>query len=85
MCIRDRCRYVKSNAIVIANNKSTLGIGSGQPSRLDSCKIAIDKMHNFQRIKESDDSRGSSFNWIQRQIKRRKVVNETEGRHIYRP
>ena len=37
------CRYVKSNAIVIANNKSTLGIGSGQPNRLDSCKIAIKK------------------------------------------
>ena len=42
------CRYVKSNAIVIANNKSTLGIGSGQPSRLDSCKIAIEKMNKFQ-------------------------------------
>ena len=23
------CRYVKSNAIVLANNKSTVGIGSG--------------------------------------------------------
>ena len=42
------CRYAKSNAIVIANNKSTLGIGSGQPSRLDSCKIAIEKMNKFQ-------------------------------------
>jgi len=42
------CRYVKSNAIVIANNKSTLGIGSGQPSRLDSCKIAIEKMNKFR-------------------------------------
>ena len=41
------CRYVKSNAIVIAHNKSTIGIGSGQPSRLDSCKIAIDKMNKF--------------------------------------
>ena len=29
------CRYVKSNAIVLASNKSTVGIGSGQPSRLD--------------------------------------------------
>ena len=38
------CRYVKSNAIVLAGNKSTLGIGSGQPSRLDSCQIAINKM-----------------------------------------
>ena len=42
------CEYVKSNAIVIANNKSTLGIGSGQPSRLDSCKIAIKKMNKFR-------------------------------------
>ena len=42
------CRHTKSNAIVIANNKSTLGIGSGQPSRLDSCKIAIEKMNKFQ-------------------------------------
>ncbi len=47
------CRYVKSNAIVLASNKSTLGIGSGQPSRLDSCKIAIDKMNKF--IKEKND------------------------------
>ena len=41
------CRYVKSNAIVLASNRSTIGIGSGQPSRLDSCKIAIDKMRKF--------------------------------------
>ena len=42
------CKHVKSNAIVIANNKSTLGIGSGQPNRLDSCKIAIEKMNEFR-------------------------------------
>ena len=41
------CRYVKSNAIVLASNKTTIGIGSGQPSRLDSCQIAIDKMNKF--------------------------------------
>ena len=41
------CRYVKSNAIVIAANQTTAGIGSGQPSRLDSCKIAINKMEKF--------------------------------------
>ena len=43
------CRYVKSNAIVLASNKSTLGIGSGQPSRLDSCQIAINKMKKFSK------------------------------------
>ena len=41
------CRYVKSNAIVIASNETTLGIGSGQPSRLDSCDIAIRKIKRF--------------------------------------
>ena len=41
------CRYVKSNAIVLASNKTTIGIGSGQPSRLDSCQMAIDKMKKF--------------------------------------
>ncbi len=43
------CRYVKSNAIVLASDKSTIGIGSGQPSRLDSCQIAIDKMKKFAK------------------------------------
>ena len=41
------CRYVKSNAIVLASNETTVGIGSGQPSRLDSCEIAINKMRKF--------------------------------------
>jgi len=43
------CRYVKSNAIVLVTNKTTAGIGSGQPSRLDSCQIAIDKMKKFTK------------------------------------
>jgi len=41
------CKFVKSNAIVLANDKSTIGIGSGQPSRLDSCKIASNKALQF--------------------------------------
>ena len=41
------CKFVKSNAIVLANDKSTIGIGSGQPSRLDSCKIASNKALKF--------------------------------------
>ena len=36
-------KHVKSNAIVLANNKQTLGIGAGQMSRLDSTNIAIMK------------------------------------------
>ena len=41
------CKFVKSNAIVLAKNKSTIGIGAGQPSRLDSCKIASRKALRF--------------------------------------
>ena len=44
------CRFVKSNAIVISQNNSTIGIGSGQPSRLDSCKIAVSKMKKLRKI-----------------------------------
>ena len=45
------CRFTKSNAIVLASNKTTIGIGSGQPSRLDSCQIAINKMNKFFKSK----------------------------------
>ena len=44
-------KYVKSNAIVLCNNLSTIGIGAGQPSRLDSCKIAVQKAKKFQSSK----------------------------------
>ncbi len=49
------CKFVKSNSIVISNNFSTIGIGAGQPSRLDSCKIAVQKAKKFQpkKIKNS--------------------------------
>jgi len=46
------CRYVKSNAIVLVSNETTAGIGSGQPSRLDSCQIAIDKMKKFMKTND---------------------------------
>ena len=49
------CKFVKSNAIVLVNGKSTIGIGSGQPSRIDSCKIAVEKSLKFvpKKIKNS--------------------------------
>lgn len=37
------CKHVKSNAIVLARNIATVGIGGGQPSRVDSVKIAVSK------------------------------------------
>ncbi len=45
------CKYVRSNAIVLCKNFSTIGIGAGQPSRLDSCKIAVQKAKKFQSSK----------------------------------
>jgi phosphoribosylaminoimidazolecarboxamide formyltransferase/IMP cyclohydrolase len=37
------CRHVRSNAIVLAKDGATIGIGAGQMSRVDSVRIAIDK------------------------------------------
>ena len=37
------CRHVRSNAIVIARDGATVGIGAGQMSRVDSVRIAVDK------------------------------------------
>lgn len=37
------CKHVKSNAIVIARNGATLGIGAGQMSRVDATEIAVKK------------------------------------------
>lgn len=34
-------KHTKSNAIVVANNERTLGVGAGQPNRIDSAKIAV--------------------------------------------
>ncbi len=55
------CRYVKSNAIVLASNETTVGIGSGQPSRLDSCQIAIDKMKKFMSLDEDVVAASDAF------------------------
>ena len=55
------CRYVKSNAIVLASQESTVGIGSGQPSRLDSCQIAINKMKKFQNLNEEVVAASDAF------------------------
>ncbi len=41
-------RYVKSNAIVLANGDQTVGIGAGQMSRVDSCHLAVRKAQLVQ-------------------------------------
>jgi len=55
------CRYTKSNAIILARNETTVGIGSGQPSRLDSCQIAINKMKKFMDSNEEVVAASDAF------------------------
>jgi phosphoribosylaminoimidazolecarboxamide formyltransferase / IMP cyclohydrolase len=55
------CRHVRSNAIVIAREGATIGIGAGQMSRVDAVNIAIEKARTFQGGRESDPLPGSSL------------------------
>jgi phosphoribosylaminoimidazolecarboxamide formyltransferase/IMP cyclohydrolase len=42
------CRHVRSNAIVIARDGATVGIGAGQMSRVDAVRIAVEKAQATQ-------------------------------------
>jgi phosphoribosylaminoimidazolecarboxamide formyltransferase / IMP cyclohydrolase len=48
------CKHVGSNAIVLAKELATIGIGGGQTSRVDSVKIALEKAREH-----GHDTRGS--------------------------
>jgi phosphoribosylaminoimidazolecarboxamide formyltransferase / IMP cyclohydrolase len=37
------CRAVKSNAILLAKDGASVGIGMGQVNRVDSCKLAVER------------------------------------------
>jgi len=37
------CKHVRSNAIVVARDRATVGIGAGQMSRVDSVRLALEK------------------------------------------
>ncbi|HEY6147202.1 MAG TPA: bifunctional phosphoribosylaminoimidazolecarboxamide formyltransferase/IMP cyclohydrolase, partial [Thermoanaerobaculia bacterium] len=37
------CKHVGSNAIVLAKNLATIGIGGGQTSRVDAVRLALEK------------------------------------------
>jgi phosphoribosylaminoimidazolecarboxamide formyltransferase/IMP cyclohydrolase len=43
------CKHVKSNAIVLAKGGTTIGIGAGQMSRVDSARIAVEKANEAGR------------------------------------
>jgi phosphoribosylaminoimidazolecarboxamide formyltransferase/IMP cyclohydrolase len=42
------CRHVRSNAIVLARDGATVGIGAGQMSRVDSVRLAVEKARATQ-------------------------------------
>ena len=55
MCIRDSldlawrlCRGVVSNAILLVRDGMLVGLGSGQVSRVDACRGAVEKARQFQ-------------------------------------
>ena len=41
------CKHVKSNAIVVADEFQTIGVGSGQMNRVDSVRIAAMRAERF--------------------------------------
>ena len=46
-------RAAKSNAILLANNGATVGIGMGQVNRVDSCKLAVERANTLGVVVES--------------------------------
>jgi phosphoribosylaminoimidazolecarboxamide formyltransferase/IMP cyclohydrolase len=40
-------RSVKSNAVLLASNQASVGIGMGQVNRLDSCKLAVERANTL--------------------------------------
>jgi phosphoribosylaminoimidazolecarboxamide formyltransferase / IMP cyclohydrolase len=50
------CKHVRSNAIVLARDLATTGIGAGQMSRVDSVRVALDKARRSSAA--ASDERG---------------------------
>jgi phosphoribosylaminoimidazolecarboxamide formyltransferase / IMP cyclohydrolase len=53
------CKHVRSNAIVLAKDGATVGIGAGQMSRVDSVRIAIEKARETRGDRAADVLAGS--------------------------
>jgi phosphoribosylaminoimidazolecarboxamide formyltransferase/IMP cyclohydrolase len=54
-------RHVRSNAIVIAKDGATLGIGAGQMSRVDSVRLAVEKCRDARGEDAGDLLAGSAI------------------------
>jgi len=51
-------KHIKSNAIVICDSEGTVGVGAGQMSRVDSCRLAVEKAGR-EKMKIEGASAGS--------------------------
>ena len=54
-------KFVKSNAIVYANNNMTIGVGAGQMSRINSARIAAIKAEVEDGVKFLEEVMGTTF------------------------
>ena len=55
------CRHVRSNAIVLARDQATVGVGAGQMSRVDSVKLAVEKSREWDPGAHARRSRARSW------------------------
>jgi len=54
-------KHTKSNAIVFVKDKRTLAVGGGQPSRIDSTKIAVTKAKEFKQDLQNSIAASDAF------------------------
>jgi phosphoribosylaminoimidazolecarboxamide formyltransferase/IMP cyclohydrolase len=55
------CKHVLSNAIVIAKDLQTIGVGAGQMSRVDAVRIALDKAREHGHLLEGASLASDAF------------------------
>ncbi len=54
-------RAVKSNAILLANDGATVGVGMGQVNRVDSCRLAVERANTLGVVvSDATDSAGGA-------------------------
>ncbi|MDW7966502.1 MAG: bifunctional phosphoribosylaminoimidazolecarboxamide formyltransferase/IMP cyclohydrolase [Thermoanaerobaculum sp.] len=54
-------KHVLSNAIVITREEQTVGIGGGQPSRVDACRLAVERARQFGHPLEGAAAASDAF------------------------
>ncbi len=57
-------KHVKSNAIVLANQQQTVGIGAGQMNRVGSVKIAVEQARENNKLAGSVLASDAFSQWM---------------------